>query len=90
VWSALALEGAAPAHLDLHRSSEADKHDGAATGCPFHARCPRRMGAICEREAPPLRPAGTHHAIACHIPIDDLTRLQDAEHACRDAAPEAA
>jgi len=88
VWSALALEGVMPARLDLHRPSESS--DAGVCGCPFQARCPRKIGAICEREAPPLRPTGEDHAIACHIPIDDLVRLQCAEHADRAAAPEAA
>jgi peptide/nickel transport system ATP-binding protein len=45
-------------------------------GCPFHPRCPRKVGAICEREAPPVTVTGSGHAIACHIPRADLARLQ--------------
>jgi len=45
-------------------------------GCRFHTRCPRKIGAICEQEAPPLRDAGDGHLIRCHIPIDELIELQ--------------
>ena len=46
------------------------------SGCPFHPRCPRKIGPICETETPPLTVAGRGHAIACHIPPDELRRLQ--------------
>jgi peptide/nickel transport system ATP-binding protein len=42
------------------------------SGCVFHTRCPRKIGAICEREEPPLAPAGAGHAIRCHIPSAEL------------------
>ena len=41
-------------------------------GCVFHTRCPRKIGAICEREEPPLLSAGEGHAIRCHIPAAEL------------------
>jgi peptide/nickel transport system ATP-binding protein len=51
--------------------------DGAPTvGCRFHTRCPRKLGAVCEGEAPPLRDAGGGHFIRCHIPVDELRALQ--------------
>ncbi len=46
------------------------------TGCRFHTRCPRKIGAICEQEEPPWRDAGEGHLIRCHIPIEDLISLQ--------------
>ncbi len=45
-------------------------------GCPFHPRCPRKVGPICETEAPRLAPTAWGHAIACHIPPEELRRLQ--------------
>jgi peptide/nickel transport system ATP-binding protein len=45
-------------------------------GCPFHPRCPRKIGPICEREAPPVHRSEHGHAIACHIPRDELLALQ--------------
>lgn len=50
------------------------------TGCRFHTRCPRKLGAICETELPPWRDAGNDHLIRCHIPIEDLIRLQTSDH----------
>ncbi|HTB28206.1 MAG TPA: ABC transporter ATP-binding protein [Steroidobacteraceae bacterium] len=47
-------------------------------GCVFHTRCPRKIGAICEREEPALLPAGEGHAIRCHIPSAELHRANAA------------
>jgi peptide/nickel transport system ATP-binding protein len=47
-----------------------------ACGCPFQRRCHRRIGSICETERPPARAARSGHVIQCHIPLDDLARLQ--------------
>src|SRR5690606_1059696 len=49
------------------------------TGCPFHTRCPRKLGPICEVEAPPWHDAGGGQMIRCHIPPDDLAGLQRQE-----------
>ena len=46
------------------------------TGCVFHTRCPRKLGAICEQQEPPLVEAEPGHLMRCHIPIEDLRRLQ--------------
>jgi peptide/nickel transport system ATP-binding protein len=46
------------------------------TGCPFHTRCPRKIGEICETTEPELREEQTGHGIRCHIPLADLRRLQ--------------
>ncbi|MBX6773241.1 MAG: ABC transporter ATP-binding protein [Chloroflexi bacterium] len=47
-------------------------------GCPFHARCPRKLGEICEMVPPPVRtgPDGRH--VRCHIPLEDLRAMQGA------------
>jgi peptide/nickel transport system ATP-binding protein len=45
-------------------------------GCPFHTRCPRKLGTICESEPPPERTTETGHRIRCHIAPPDLARLQ--------------
>ena len=47
-------------------------------GCPFHSRCPRKLGAICESERPPEQVAAGGHRISCHIPIEAL--------ACKDVS----
>ncbi len=46
------------------------------TGCVFHTRCPRKLGAICEEQEPPLAEVESGHLMRCHIPIDELKRLQ--------------
>ncbi|WP_042289167.1 ABC transporter ATP-binding protein [Paraburkholderia mimosarum] len=53
-------------------------------GCPFSARCPRKLGALCDEVAPPFADAGDGHRILCHIPIDELRALQ---RAAADAQP---
>jgi peptide/nickel transport system ATP-binding protein len=46
-------------------------------GCVFHTRCPRRLASgACETTAPPVLDAGDGVAIRCHIPPDELRRLQ--------------
>lgn len=47
------------------------------SGCLFHTRCPRKLGAICEREAPPQRDLGGGHVSYCHIPPEELSRIQE-------------
>ena len=44
-------------------------------GCPFASRCPRKLGPICEQEAPPVQVASAGHTIQCHIPLADLAQL---------------
>jgi len=51
------------------------------SGCVFHTRCPRKTGAICEQEQPPLAEEEPGHFIRCHIPIEELRRLQKPEAA---------
>jgi peptide/nickel transport system ATP-binding protein len=46
------------------------------SGCPFHTRCPRKIGEICETTEPPLEEDEGGHGIRCHIPRDELRRLQ--------------
>lgn len=49
------------------------------SGCRFHTRCPRKIGKICETDAPPWRDAGNGHFIRCHIPVEELTELQNTD-----------
>ncbi len=46
------------------------------SGCVFHPRCPRAISGVCEVTEPPLREVGPNHSMRCHIPIDELRRLQ--------------
>jgi peptide/nickel transport system ATP-binding protein len=53
------------------------------SGCVFHTRCPRKLGAVCEQEEPPLVEVEEQHLMRCHIPIEELRRLQTG----KDAVP---
>ena len=43
-------------------------------GCAFQTRCPRKLGAICEQEEPPLAEIAPGEFIRCHIPAAHLNR----------------
>jgi peptide/nickel transport system ATP-binding protein len=45
------------------------------SGCPFHTRCPRKIGQICETQEPPVREPSPGHRIACHISEDELQNM---------------
>ena len=51
------------------------------SGCVFHTRCPRNLGAVCEETEPPLVEVEEGHHMRCHIPIEELRRLQHKETA---------
>jgi peptide/nickel transport system ATP-binding protein len=55
------------------------------TGCVFHTRCPRFLGEICVTEEPPLLEVEPGHAMRCHIPIEELRRLQASPPPAREA-----
>jgi peptide/nickel transport system ATP-binding protein len=46
------------------------------SGCVFHTRCPRFLGDICVEQEPPLVEVEDAHLMRCHIPIEELRRLQ--------------
>jgi peptide/nickel transport system ATP-binding protein len=46
------------------------------SGCVFHTRCHRFLGAICETQEPPLVEVEGGHLMRCHIPIEELRRIQ--------------
>src|SRR5262249_21371989 len=52
-------------------------------GCPFSPRGPRKVGEIGDDTPPPEQSLGRGHRIACHIPAEELTRLQTAALAAR-------
>jgi peptide/nickel transport system ATP-binding protein len=70
------LIGADVARIRLH--GDIPNAANPPSGCVFHTRCPRKIGAICEEQAPPMADASGGHGIRCHIPIDELRSLQSA------------
>jgi peptide/nickel transport system ATP-binding protein len=76
-----ALLSAVPTLDDLDRlrirlEGEIPSAADPPSGCPFHTRCPRKIGEICETTEPELREEETGHGIRCHIPLAELRRLQ--------------
>jgi peptide/nickel transport system ATP-binding protein len=45
-------------------------------GCVFQTRCPRKLGEICETVEPELEEPEPGYFIRCHIPVEELRRLQ--------------
>jgi peptide/nickel transport system ATP-binding protein len=45
-------------------------------GCPFCTRCQRRIGPLCDDTPPPKQTTKSGHAIACHIPLDELEKVE--------------
>jgi peptide/nickel transport system ATP-binding protein len=46
------------------------------TGCVFNTRCPRVIRGLCEVTEPPLVEVEPGHMMSCHIPLEELRRLQ--------------
>ena len=46
------------------------------TGCPFHTRCPRKIGPICEQQMPPVQVLGPGHTIMCHLSRAELAKME--------------
>ena len=62
--------------VSLRLSGEIPSPIDQPSGCPFHTRCPRRVGEICRTDPPPWQEAASSHRIRCHIPLDELGRTQ--------------
>jgi peptide/nickel transport system ATP-binding protein len=45
-------------------------------GCPFQTRCPRKIGEVCETELPPVQDLAPGHTIMCHLPKDELRKME--------------
>ena len=62
--SEIRLTGSVPSALD------------PPAGCRFHTRCPRKIGPICEQQAPPCRVDTEGHRIYCHIDVEELRTVE--------------
>ncbi len=60
----------------IRLTGDAPRAADIPTGCRFHTRCPRKLGPVCETDAPPWQEAGGGHRIRCHIPAAELLALQ--------------
>ena len=60
----IVLEGAVPSATEI------------PPGCPFATRCPRKLGPICDTTPPPEHVIDGRHRILCHIPLQDLRRVE--------------
>jgi peptide/nickel transport system ATP-binding protein len=69
----IVLEGNLPSAMDPPK------------GCPFVTRCPRKLGEICEQQHPSVQTTPTGHAIACHIPLEELRRVEPVLHVPADS-----
>jgi peptide/nickel transport system ATP-binding protein len=68
------LEGEERARIRLE--GEIPSAANPPSGCVFHTRCPRFVGEICVQEEPPLAEVEPGHLMRCHIPVEELRRLQ--------------
>jgi peptide/nickel transport system ATP-binding protein len=49
-------------------------------GCPFCTRCHRKIGDICDNEPPPEQVVVDRHVIKCHIPLEELKKVEPVIH----------
>lgn len=71
------VDGDPPERIRL--SGEVPSAIDVPSGCVFHTRCPRAIQGTCAATEPPLVEVEPGHMMRCHIPIDELRRLQHAE-----------
>ncbi len=60
----------------IHLEGEIPSPSNIPSGCRFHTRCPRFLGAICVNQEPPWQVGENGHRIYCHIPLAELRTVQ--------------
>lgn len=65
-----------PGHARIKLSGDIPSAAEPPSGSVFQTRCPRKLGAICEDVVPPLADVGGGRLMACHIPLQELRRIQ--------------
>ena len=70
--SVLSLD--APETERLKLAGEVPSVANPPSGCVFHTRCPHKIGAICESQAPPMAELESGRAVRCHLTRDQLLR----------------
>ena len=84
--SAVPIPDPAAEQKEIRLSGNVPSALNPPSGCRFHTRCPRREeylpdgGKICEKENPPWRESERGHRILCHIPIEELTKIDPVVH----------
>jgi peptide/nickel transport system ATP-binding protein len=84
--SAVPIPDPAAEQKEIRLSGNVPSALNPPSGCRFHTRCPRRAemlpdgGRICETEVPPWRTSKRGHRILCHIPLEDLEKLEPVIH----------
>jgi peptide/nickel transport system ATP-binding protein len=68
------VDGEPPARIRL--DGEIPSPANPPSGCVFHTRCPRRIDGLCEVTEPELLEVEPGHLMKCHIPLEELRRLQ--------------
>jgi oligopeptide/dipeptide ABC transporter ATP-binding protein len=66
------FSAALPSHPDIEREEiilegEVPSPIDPPSGCPFHVRCPMKIGDICEDEVPTLGEEASGQFVACHL-----------------------
>lgn len=60
----------------IHLEGDVPSPRDAPSGCPFHTRCPKKIGDVCENEHPELEDVKSsddaRHAIACHLDESEM------------------
>jgi peptide/nickel transport system ATP-binding protein len=74
-----------PDHRPKLLADDVTESSPPARGCPFQRRCHRKIGPVCETEAPTWRVTGSGHAIRCHIPREELLSAQKESASARAA-----
>ncbi|MET1027953.1 MAG: oligopeptide/dipeptide ABC transporter ATP-binding protein, partial [Dongiaceae bacterium] len=54
-------------HAHIRLSGETPSPVDVPKGCRFATRCPRKLGSICDLQAPPIRELSPSHEVLCHI-----------------------
>ena len=73
--ASIRLEGPVPSPVDPGR------------GCRFASRCPRKIGAVCEIEDPPVHELSGSHRLYCHIPRAELDSMKPVIRYAGEEAP---
>jgi peptide/nickel transport system ATP-binding protein len=74
------LDGTGPERIRLR--GEVPSPTSPPTGCVFHPRCHRRLtDGSCETVEPALREIGPGKLLRCHLPVEQLAPLEQAEAA---------